>query len=167
MKKTPVAPATPEISWDWAEISVVMMWRLCPQGLILTRTDMGRLPMDRVMIYDRGPHEIKFRWMRPEDARAHAKRLKSATGERAGIEQLQGRWQKLGVILLWKLTRDEGLTLTRADREAVPSDKKLLTRGFKDGVEFRFIPLAEAARIAKWERDNEGKMILEGFEGPQ
>jgi hypothetical protein len=156
-----------EIAWDWAEIAVVMMWKLCPKGLVLTRADMGRLPQDRVMIEDRGVDDIRFRWMRPQDARAYATRLKKATGERAGVSQLQGRWQKLGVVLLWKLTRDEGLVLTRADRTAVPGDQKLLTRGTHDAVEFRFIPTAEAIRIAKWERDNEGKIVVEGMEGPQ
>jgi len=156
-----------EIAWDWAEIAVVLMWKLCPQGMILTRADMGRLPQDRVMIEERTPDQIRFRWMRPQDARAHATRLKKATGERAGVSQLQGRWQKLGVVLLWKLTRDEGVILTRADREALPADKKMLTRGTHDAVEFRFIPTAEAIAIAKWERDNEGKIVVEGMEGPQ
>lgn len=156
-----------EIAWDWAEIAVVLMWKLCPQGIVLTRADMGRLPQDRVMIEERNVDNIRFRWMRPQDARAHATRLKKATGERAGVSQLQGRWQKLGVVLLWKLTRDEGVVLTRADREAVPGDQKLLTRGMHDAVEFRFIPTADAIRIAKWERDNEGKIIVEGMESPQ
>jgi hypothetical protein len=128
---------------------------------VLTRRDLGRLPQDRVLIEERTPQEIRLSWMRPENARAHSRRLKEATGEKAAVTEIQGRWQKLGVVLLWKLKRDEGYVLTRADRTAVPRNLRLLTRGFQDTVEFRFIPVEEAIQIANWERDNEGKHIVE------
>lgn len=149
-----------ELSWDWPEISCVLMWKLAPNGVVITRRDLARLPMDRVLIEERTDTEINLRWMRPEDARAHSRRLKQQTGEKAGISQLQGRWQKIGVVLLWKLAKD-GVVLTQWDRDQVPPEKALLAHGHKEDIEYRFVLRAEAARIAKWEKDNEGKIILE------
>lgn len=151
---------TTELAWEWPEIACVLMWKLAPEGVTITRRDLGCLPVDRVLIEERTPTKIHFRWMRPEDARAHAKRLKATTGEKAGVSQLQGRWQKIGVVLLWKLAKD-GCVLTGWDRDQVPGDKTLLAHGHEQDIEYRFVPRAEALRIAKWEKDNEGKIVLE------
>lgn len=149
-----------EIAWDWPEITCVLMWKLAPTGVVITRADLGRLPVDRVLIEERSTTQINYRWMRPEDARSHSKRLKHKTGERASVSQLQGRWQKIGVVLLWKLAKD-GCVLTQWDRDQVPADKTLLAHGHAQDIEYRFVPRAEAIRIAKWERDNEGKIVME------
>jgi hypothetical protein len=149
-----------ELAWDWAEIAVVLVQKLSPQGVVVTRKDLGSLPMDRVLIQERLTDRITFRWMRPEDAKAHAKRLKDKTGERAGLLQLQGRWQKLACVLLWKLAKD-GCVLMAYDRDAVPADKVLLAHGHRDDLEYRFVARAEAARIQKFEKENEGRLVLE------
>ena len=154
------APLTPlEIAWDYPELAAVLLWRLAPAGCVITREDLHALPMDRVLIEDREPHEMRFRWV----AIAEALRLRKPLHERgaaASVSEMQGRWQKICVVVLWKFARD-GLTLTRADRAAVPADKQLLMHGHADDLELRFMPHAEAARIAKWERDNEGLIITE------
>ena len=149
-----------EINWGWPEIAVTLVQKLAPDGVIVTRKDLGGLPQDRVLVEERLHDRIIYRWMRPEDARAHTKRLKEKTGEKAGVSQLQGRWQKLGVVLLWKLARD-GCVLMNYDRDAVPADKVLLAHGHENEIEYRFVPRAEAARIQQWEKDNEGKLVLE------
>lgn len=149
-----------ELAWDWPEIAVVLVQKLAPDGVVVTRKDLGALPFDRVLVQERLSDRITFRWMRPEDAKAHTKRLKEKTGEKAGLLQLQGRWQKLACVLLWKLARD-GCVLMAYDRDAVPADKVLMAHGHKDDLEYRFVPRDEAARIQKFERDNEGKLVLE------
>jgi hypothetical protein len=151
-----------ELNWDWPEIAVVLMWKLAPNGIVITRKDLGALPVDRVLIDERLVDRINFRWMRPEDAREHAKRLKRKTGEKAGISQLQGRWQKIAIVLLWKLAKD-GVVLGQWDRDAVPADKTLLAHGHEQDIEYRFVPRLEAVRIANWEKENEGKIVLEAM----
>lgn len=149
-----------ELAWDWPEIAVVLMWKLAPQGVTITRKDLGALPVDRVLIHERLADRMTFRWMRPEDAREHSKRLKAKTGEKASVSQLQGRWQKIAVVLLWKLAKD-GVVLGQWDRDTVPADKTLLAHGHAQDIEYRFCDRTEAQRIAKWEKENEGKLVAE------
>lgn len=149
-----------ELSWDWPEIACVLVQKLAPQGVVITRKDLARLPMDRVFIVDREETVIRFRWLRPEDARNLSKRIKEKTGTKAGVSQLQGRWMKLATVLLWKLAKD-GCVIGQLDRAQVPADKVLLAHGHAEDLEYRFVPRAEAARIQAWERENEGKQILE------
>jgi hypothetical protein len=151
-----------EIAWDWPEISCVLMWVLAPNGVVITRKDLGGLPIDRVLIEDRSPTAIRFSWMTPEQARRLSQR-QSRKGEKASVSQLQGRWQKIVVVLLWKLAKD-GCVLTQSDRDRVPADKTLLAHGHEHEIEYRFVPRAEAIRIAKWERDNEGKIVMEAVQ---
>lgn len=148
-----------ELAWDWPEIAVVLVQKLAPDGVVVTRRDLGQLPMDRVLIEDRRSDRIIFQWVAIAEAQRMSKPLAEG-GRKAGIVQLQGRWQKLAVVLLWKLAK-EGCVLMRYDRDAVPADKILLARGHKNDLEYRFVPRGEAKRIQKWERDNEGKIILE------
>lgn len=149
-----------ELNWDWPLIAVVLMWKLAPKGVVITRQDLGRLPQDRVLIEDRGAQDIRFSWITPRAAQRRAEQLKHAGEEKAHVSQLQGRWQKLAVVLLWKLAKD-GCVLTTWDRDQVPADQTLLAHGHAQDIEYRFVYRAEAQLIAAWERDNEGKMILE------
>lgn len=148
-----------ELAWDWPQIAVVLVHKLAPDGVVVTRRDLGGLPMDRVLVEDRRVDRIIYRWVELKEAQRMRKPL-AQKGERAGVIQLQGRWQKLAVVLLWKLTK-EGCVLMGYDRDAVPADKILLAHGHKEEIEYRFVPRAEAARIQKWERENEGKIVLE------
>jgi hypothetical protein len=148
-----------ELDWTWTEIAVTLMWRLAPNGCVITRKDLAALPVDRVLIEDRTPTEIRFSWSTVEEAQRLRKPLADG-GQKAGLSQLQGRWQKMAVVLLWKLAKD-GIVLTPLDRSAVPADKQLLAHGHAQDIEYRFLPHAEAAAIARRERDNEGRIILE------
>jgi hypothetical protein len=151
-----------ELNWDWPEIAVMLVQKLAPGGVVVTRQDLGSLPMDRVPVEERLEDRITYRWMCPADAKAHAKRIRQKTGEKVGLQQLQGRWQKLAFVLLWKLAKD-GCVLMNYDRDAVPADKVLMAHGHKDDIEYRFVPRAEAARIQKWEKEHEGKTVMEAM----
>lgn len=151
----------PEVSWGWPQICVALMWRLAPAGVVITRADLRALPMERVLLEDRRAEEMIFSWIPLSQAKA---RLKPSAvekfGERSTVSELQGRWQKIACVLLWKLARD-GITLTPADLAAVPSHLILLAHGHADDIEYRFVPRDEAKRIQDWERENEGRIILE------
>jgi len=150
-----------ELAWGWPEIAVVLVQKLAPQGVVVTRKDLARLPFDRVLIEDRHADRIVFRWATLEEAEAMKKPL-ALGGRKAGVSQLQGRWQKLAVVLLWKLAKD-GCTLMGYDRDAVPADKVLLAHGHAQDLEYRFVDRDEARRIAAWEKENEGKTVLEAM----
>lgn len=148
-----------ELNWGWPEIAVTLMWRLSPKGLIITRRDLGRLPMDRVLLEDRRETEIQFSWIDIHEAQART-RPSTALHQKATVSELQGRWQKIAVVLMWKLA-PKGVTLTQWDRNQVPADRKLLAEGHANDIQYRFIPTQEAEAIYKRERDSEGKIILE------
>lgn len=149
------------VTWGWPEICVALMWRLAPTGVVITRGDLRALPMERVLLEDRGETDMRFSWIPLSQAKARIKPSAPAKfGERATVSELQGRWQKIACVLLWKLARD-GITLTPADLAAVPSHLVLLAHGHADDIEYRFLPRDEAKRIQDWERDNEGRIILE------
>lgn len=148
-----------ELNWGWPEIACVLMWRLAPRGLIITRRDLGRLPMDRVLLEDRRETEIQFSWIDIHDARSRTK-PSTAAHQKATVSELQGRWQKIAVVLLWKLAK-QGVTLTQSDRSKVPADLMLLAEGHADDIQYRFCPREEARMIAANDRDNEGRIILE------
>jgi hypothetical protein len=148
-----------EISWGYPEIAVVLMWRLAPKGVVITRRDLGRLPQDRVLLEDRRETEMRLTWITIQEAQERAK-PKLAIADKATVSELQGRWAKIVVVLMWKLAKF-GVTLTQADRNAVPVDVQLLAHGHADDIEYRFCTRAEAAAIEKLEREQEGRIIVE------
>lgn len=159
----PVRKTAFEVRWDWPEIACMLMWRLAPHGVTITRKDLGGLPMDRVLLEERSSEGIRFEWVTLAEAeRRTAPGTRSHTNAqpRAGVSQLQGRWQKIGVVLMWKLARD-GITLTHGDREAVPKDQQLLAHGYKSAIKYRFVTRTEAVRIVTFDRENEGRIIME------
>jgi len=151
-----------ELNWQWPEICVTLMWKLAPDGVVITRKDLGALPQDRVLVDYRDPAGtlIRFSFVSLDEARRLRPKILKATGHKAGVSELQGRWQKITCVLLWKLARD-GCVLTQLDRDAVPADQVLLAHGHAQDIEYRFCPRAEAARIQKAELEHEGKQILE------
>ena len=76
----------------------------------------------------------------------------------ANVQGLEGKWEKLFAILAWRFGKD-GFRISHADMRALPTDRVLLIHGHAEDLEFRFVPVAEARRIAEWERENEGKII--------
>lgn len=156
MKKAPQ-----EIDWDWPAICAILIWKLSPDlDLKINRKDLGGLPQDRVLIEERLTDRINFSFVALEEAMRMRAPVLASTGAKASVSQLQGRWMKLGTVLLWKLCKN-GITLMNWDRDALPADKILLTLGARHDVVFRYVSRKDAARIQKFERDNRGFEILE------
>jgi hypothetical protein len=152
-----------ELNWDWPQICCVLMWRLAPAGVTVSRADLHALPMELVLIVRREPSLIAFTWVTVEEAqrlRGVIALLARTPDDWAGVEPVMGRWQKLSSVLLWKLAKD-GVTLTPNDLEALPKDRVLLAEGHADDIEYRFVPRPEAERIRKRESDSEGRNVLE------
>ncbi len=76
------------------------------------------------------------------------------------VQGLEGRWEKLFAVLAWRVGKD-GFKITQADLRALPVDRVLLVHGHADTIEFRFVKPEEAERIAKWEKENHGKSVIE------
>lgn len=154
-----------EVKWTWPQIAVALMWRFAPDGTIVRRRDLAGLPADRVLLEDRRPDRIEFSWVKIEEAqrRAHSLAIPGKAEERATVSEMQGRWQKMAVVLLWKFTRGSTIALRELDLSAVPADKVLLAEGHEHDIEYRFCPRTEAQVIAKREKDNEGRIITEVF----
>jgi hypothetical protein len=149
----------PEINWDWAEISVILAWKIAPEGFVMQHEDLVTLPFDRVFVTARRPAHLTLSFVGVKAA----KRLMVAERgtERATVSELQGKWQKIAVCMLWhfarlkKLGPKDSVTLTYQDKDAVPANLQWMAAGHPFGVEWRFMPRAEAARLARWYRDNE------------
>jgi hypothetical protein len=159
----------PELTWDWHVISACLLWRLAPAGLVITRKDLGALPMDRVLVDHRDVSGTKIALYfvtleQAEKLRDYGSPYVALPDSKVGLRTLEGRWNKMAVVVLWKLRKD-GIVLIPADREAVPEDKILLMSGFKDDLELRFVPRAQAAQIQKSALEHEGKNIVETFNG--
>lgn len=139
------------MNWSWTEIFIVAMARLAPKGMELNPDDVVALPLERVLIDHRGPRAITFTWVSIEEANGIAlrERLK---GDPASKSELQGRYQKLTVLLLWKLAKD-GITLTEADSALIPDGKFL----FEDGIEYKWLPVAEGMALRKRIQEHEGR----------
>lgn len=149
-----------ELAWDWSVIAVTLLWKLAPQGLVMLREDMARLPRDRVLLEDRQADRIVLSFIPLREAK---RRAAAERGEqRATVSELQGRWQKIAVVALWSLSKT-GCTLTEYDRAAVPDGLQLMASGHEFGVEWRFLPRWEAKKHRDWDFDNEGKMISENL----
>src|ERR1700687_4067375 len=151
---------------DWAGVAALLVWQKVPkEGIRFTRAEMATLPVDRVLFFETDEPLIHFRWISPEDAEVEAVRvsLKTAGREKLGVSELQGRWQKTAVMLLWLLARD-GITLSAQDRDQLPADQVMLTTAHGDTVEFRYVPRAEAERIRAFELEHEGKIVTEALQ---
>lgn len=149
-----------ELDWDWSTICCVLMWKLAPNGVAISRQDLTRLPEDLVLLEDRQSDRITLSWVSLERARTMTQPILAGVKRETTVEPLGGRWQKIAVVLMWKLARD-GVVLNQTDRDQVPADKQLLAHGHADAITYRFLPHAEAARIAAFARDNEGHIITE------
>ena len=143
---------------DWEKVAAIALAQLAPgaAGVVLTRADMAALPVDRVLVVDEFPDRLEYRWLTP----AQAQRIRDRSPGTTGVSRLEGRWDKLVAVLLWKLA-EKGFTIRPGAWAAVPADQTLLIRGFREHVELRFVPLAEAQAMDAWEKEYEGKIITE------
>lgn len=79
----------------------------------------------------------------------------------AVLQQLDGHWQKMAMLLLWKLAGREKVKITveemaRWQAEFSPGIPVLLTHGHSDSIEFQVIDEAAAMRIADHEKTMKG-----------
>lgn len=68
------------------------------------------------------------------------------------FQQLDGQWQKLAAVMLWKFAKETPLILSTRDFEEFRAwmavgDKQFLTWGHVDSIELRLIPRADAERL--------------------
>jgi hypothetical protein len=153
-----------ELTWGWEEIATVLFWRLCPNGYEMPIKALVDLPMDRCLFEDRDEEGayIRFTWISVEDAFMRANPIiadPKNPPKASGVTELQGTWQKICVCLLWQKARD-GITIRPADKRAVEAAmNQLLLEGHADPLVFRFVSIAEAARIRKAEIDNRGQDV--------
>lgn len=156
-----------ELNWGWQTIATTLTWKLAPLGLVLDLIeDVAKLPRERAFLLDRRPDgRIILSWIREREVAYH---WAPERGEnRASHSQLEGLWHKYTVCAAWHFVRSgkfgkrDVVTLTEQDRQAVPDNLILQCEGHGAGQIWRFLPRAEAAKIADWDRDNEG--ILQRF----
>lgn len=153
-----------EIAWDWAQIAVVLAWKMAPNGFVMFPADLVALPRERVMLDDRKADRITLSFV----TITAAKRLLAAErGEhRATLSELQGRWHKIVAVCAWKWTREglipkSGVILSEYDRQAVPGNLILMASGHEQGIEYRFLPRAEAQSIETKAREDDGVVLME------
>jgi hypothetical protein len=147
-----------ELDWGWDAIAVTLLWKLKPEGIVIGVADLVALPMDRVGIIQREADFIRLSFATEH----YAKRLLERPAEhRPEVHELHGRWQKFCWVALWKLKRARSVTLSPLDRASVPSDRVLLQSGFKQDIEYRFVPREEAARLQRLAKEHEGRIITE------
>jgi hypothetical protein len=153
-----------ELAADWAAIACILVWKTPEHRVALTRKELRELPLERVLMTDTAGDQVVFRWVTVKEAQRQADTIASLSDrrEKASVEQLQGRWQKTAVVLLWHLARD-GVTLVPRDKDELPSDQVMLASTHGDTVEWEWMPRARAKTIQDWERDNRGRIIVEGM----
>lgn len=152
--------SAPELSWGWPEICCTLMWKLAPEGVTITRGDLHALPQDLVLMHTTLHDRMEFKFVELEYARRLRDIAPQTGSEKIAVSSLEGRWQKIATTLLWKLAKG-GVILMQWDRDALPADRVLLAHGHAKDIEYRFVPRSEATRLANWERDNEGKIVME------
>jgi arginine decarboxylase-like protein len=69
----------------------------------------------------------------------------------AVLQQMEGYWQNMAALMLWKLARD-GVELTKEDIESFPKGSVLLTHGHKESVEFKLVTQEVAETIVAHDR---------------
>jgi hypothetical protein len=147
-----------ELEWDWAKIASTLLWKLAPGGVVLFPHELAALPHDRVLLEERLPDRINLTFITLEEA--HSRTHAANPQMRATTDKMTGRWRQIACVLLWKLAK-KGVTIAEYDANAVPSDLILMTAGHALGVEWQFIPRAQAAKERLLAFEREGKDIME------
>ena len=73
------------------------------------------------------------------------------------LQQLDGQWQKICALLVWKLAR-QGVTLTHKEIDECTAEGELilLAQGHYDRFEFKLVTPEQAAVIMAFERNKHG-----------
>ena len=142
-----------EICWNWAQIFIVLMAKLAPVGVEINPDDVVALPMDKVLSVHRDAEAVTLSWVGIADAHAMTNPIIEVPGaEKPSVSQLQGRYMKLACILAHKLAPN-GIRLTQADADLIPEGQFV----FEDGIEYKWLPVAQGLALRRRERDNEGR----------
>ena len=77
--------------------------------------------------------------------------------ESAMLQQVDGHWQKLAALLIFKLAGGRRVTITTQDMQALaanyaPGIPCVLTRGKPGCIELSLVTQAEAIRLAEFDR---------------
>lgn len=77
------------------------------------------------------------------------------------LGQLDGQWQKLAMMILWKFNKGEPVTITAHDMESMinahaPGLPVLMTMGAIDGITFQVIDEKRASVLAKHDAQQRG-----------
>lgn len=83
------------------------------------------------------------------------------TPESAVLSQLDGHWQKLAAMLLWKLKGREMVRLTSEDiarfqAEFLPFEPVIFTHGHVDSIDFQIVTQEQAERLAAHDKTMRG-----------
>lgn len=77
------------------------------------------------------------------------------------LQQVDGHWQKMAMLILWKLNGKEKVRITLEDMQrfqssCAPGDPVLFTHGHTDSIEFQIVDQASAARLAEHDASMRG-----------
>lgn len=67
------------------------------------------------------------------------------------LDQVDGEWERLFMLLLWVVSQDRKITITAADIEGMLEffpDAVLYTHGHEDSMDFQLVTKDEAMRLA-------------------
>ncbi len=78
------------------------------------------------------------------------------------LQQVEEQWQKLAMLILWKLAGRKSVRITAEDiarctAEFAPGIPVIFTHGHSDSIEFSIVTEADAQRIAEHDRTMRGK----------
>lgn len=78
------------------------------------------------------------------------------------LQQVDGHWQKLAALIVWKCVGRGTVTITAEDIQGcaaafAPGPPTLLTHGHADSIEFRLVDEAAAKRLAEHDRTLRGR----------
>lgn len=78
------------------------------------------------------------------------------------LQQLEGQWQKMAMLILWKLAGKTKIRITDKDiaqfsRSFSPHGPALYTHGHVDSIEFQIVDKASADRLAAHDATMRGK----------
>lgn len=80
--------------------------------------------------------------------------------DNATLEQIREHWEKIAVILIWKLAHDgvriTGQDLDRFQAEADAGEAVLYTHGHKDSIEFAIVTASRAVELAAHDKAQSG-----------
>jgi hypothetical protein len=73
------------------------------------------------------------------------------------LGQLEGQWEKVAALLVWKLAREKGVTITFKDMEQCHADGLVfMTWGHFDSIDFKMITPEAAKRLADHQETQKG-----------